>query len=64
MALHGVVQFYDAITPGIRLSIYHDLDSGSYLVSGLDGDRQPSIRFGARADFSEFLPDALRRLAR
>ncbi len=64
VALHGVVQFYDAITPGIRLSIYHDLDSGSYLVSGLDGDRQPSIRFGARADFSEFLPDALRRLAR
>lgn len=64
VALHGVVQFYDAITPGIRLSVYHDLDSGSYLVSGLDGDRQPSIRFGARADFSEFAPDALRRLAR
>ncbi len=64
VALHGVVQFYDAVTPGIRLSIYHDLDSGSYFVSGLDGDRQPSITFGARAAFSEFSPDALRRLAR
>ncbi len=64
VALHGLVQFYDAVTPGIRLSIYHDLDSGSYFVSGLDGDRQPSIQFGARAAFSEFSPDALRRLAR
>jgi hypothetical protein len=64
VALHGVVQFYDAVTPGIRLSIFHDLDAGSYFVSGLDGDRQPSIQFGARAAFSEFSPDALRRLAR
>ncbi len=64
VALHGVVQFYDAVTPGIRLSIFHDLDAGTYFVSGLDGDRQPSIRFGGRAAFSEFSPDALRRLAR
>lgn len=64
VALHGVVQFYDALTPGIRVSIFHDLDAGSYFVAGLDGDRQPSIQFGARAAFSDFLPDALRRLAR
>lgn len=63
VALHGVVQFYDARLPGVRASVYHDLDSGSYFVSGLDADRQPSIRFHQRGRFSDFLPDAMVRMA-
>ena len=63
LALHGLVQFYDARVPGIRVSIYHDLDAGTYYVGGLDTERQPSIRFQLRGRFSDFLPDALARMA-
>lgn len=64
VALHGVVQAYDVGLPFIRASIYHDPDSGSYFVGGLDTDRKPSIRFNQRGSMAEFLPDALRRHAR
>lgn len=61
VALHGIVQAYDVGIPFIRASIYHDLDSGSYFVGGLDTERKPSIRFNQRGRMSEFSPDALRR---
>jgi len=63
VALHGVVQAYDVGLPWIRVSIYHDLDSGSYFVGGMDTDRKPSIRFNQRGSMSEFTSDALRRLS-
>lgn len=62
VALHGIALAYDVGLPWIRVSIYHDLDSGSYFVGGLDTDRKPSIRFNQRGSMSEFLSDALRRL--
>lgn len=62
VALHGLVQYYDAQVPWYRLSIYHDLESRSYLVGGLDHDVKEPIRFGIRGSLSEFQPDALRRL--
>jgi hypothetical protein len=64
VALHGLVQAYDVGLPWIRMSIYHDLDSGSYFVGGLDTDRKPSIRFNQRGRMADFSPDALRRFAR
>jgi hypothetical protein len=64
VALHGLAQAYDVGVPWIRVSIYHDLDSGSYFVGGLDTDRKPSIRFNQRGSMADFSPDALRRSAR
>jgi hypothetical protein len=64
VALHGVALAYDVGVPWIRASIYHDLDSGSYFVGGLDTDRKPSIRFNQRGSMADFSPDALRRSAR
>jgi len=63
VALHPLVQYYDVRLPGYRLSIYHDLDSGAYLVGGLDNEIADPIRFGIKGMQSEFEPDALRRIA-
>jgi len=62
VALHPLVQYYDVPLPGYRLSIYHDLDSGAYLVGGLDNEIADPIRFGVKGRQSEFDPDALRRI--
>lgn len=61
VALHPLVQYYDVRLPWYRVSIYHDLDSGAYLVGGLDNEIADPIRFGIKARQSEFEPDALRR---
>jgi hypothetical protein len=63
VALHGLMQLYDAQYPTTRISIYHDLDAGSYFVSGLDSEKRPSIRFGDKARMADFLPDSLGRFA-
>jgi hypothetical protein len=60
--LHGLVQAYDAETPFYRFSIYHDLQSGAYLVGGLDNEIREPIQFNAHAKIADFQPDALRRL--
>ena len=62
VALHPLVQYYDVHLPWYRVSIYHDLDSGAYLVGGLDNEIADPIRFGIKATQSEFEPDALRRI--
>ena len=61
-SMHGLVQAYDVQLPFFRFGIYHDLDSGGYLVGGLDNEIREPIQFDARARITEFQPDALRRL--
>jgi hypothetical protein len=61
-SLHGLVQAYDANVPFYRFGIYHDLNSGAYLVGGLDNELKEPIQFDAKARLTEFQPDALRRL--
>jgi hypothetical protein len=62
IALHGLIQCYDAAVPWYRVSIYHDLDSRSYLAGGLDNENREPIRFGVKGTIRDFQPDALRRL--
>ena len=61
VALHGLVQYYDAQVPWYRLSIYHDLQSGTYFAAGLDNGVNHPIRFNIQGQLADFQPDALRR---
>jgi hypothetical protein len=61
VALHGLIQYYDAQVPWYRLSIYHDLQSGAYFLGGLDNGIEAPIRFGIRGRLTDFQADALRR---
>jgi len=61
-SMHGLVQAYDAQVPFYRFGIYHDLNSGGYLVGGLDNEIKDSIKFDVKAKVGDFQPDALRRL--
>ena len=61
-SLHALTQAYDAQVPFYRFGIYHDLNSGGYLVGGLDNEIREPIQFNAKARIGEFQPDALRRL--
>jgi len=61
-AMHGLLQAYDAQVPFYRFGIYHDLNSGGYLVGGLDNEVKEPIQFNAKARVGDFQPDALRRL--
>ncbi|MEY2919480.1 MAG: hypothetical protein RL261_785 [Pseudomonadota bacterium] len=61
-AMHGLLQAYDAQVPFYRFGIYHDLNSGGYLVGGLDNEVKDPIQFNAKARVGDFQPDALRRL--
>jgi len=61
-SLHGLLQAYDVQVPFYRFGIYHDLNSGGYLVGGLDNEVKDPIEFNARAKVGDFQPDALRRL--
>ena len=54
--LLGVVQ--------TRVSVYHDLLSGSYFVTGLDPESGPVFDTTRVARWNDFQPDALRRLGR
>jgi hypothetical protein len=61
-SLHGLVQAYDAQVPFYRFGIFHDLNSGGYLVGGLDNEIKEPIQFNAKGRVGDFQPDALRRL--
>jgi hypothetical protein len=61
-SMHGLLQAYDAQVPFYRFGIYHDLNSGGYLVGGLDNEVKEPIQFNAKAKVGDFQPDALRRL--
>ncbi len=62
VAMHGLLQAYDAQVPFYRYGIYHDLNSGGYLVGGLDNEVKEPIQFNVKAKVGDFQPDALRRL--
>lgn len=62
VALHGLVQYYDAQLPWYRFSLFHDLDNGSYLISGLDNEIKEPMRFRVRGRDADFQSDALRRV--
>src|SRR5690606_36683377 len=62
VALHGLIQCYDALVPWYRYSIYHDLDSRSYLTGGWDNEIREPIQFGVKVTLRDFQTDALRRL--
>jgi hypothetical protein len=60
-AVHGFRQNYDALVPWQAVDIWHDLSNGNYLVSNLDNEIKKPIKFGIKAKWSDFQPDALRR---
>ena len=62
VALHGMVQYYDAQVPWYRFGVVHDLSSGGYITGGFDNEIRDPIEFGAKGNLSDFQPDALRRL--
>jgi hypothetical protein len=62
VSMHGLLQAYDAQVPIYRFGIYHDLNSGGYVVGGLDNEIKEPIQFDAKARITDFQPDALRRL--
>jgi hypothetical protein len=62
VALHGLIQCYDALVPWYRFGIYHDLQNGGYLTGGYDNEIKDTIQFGVRGKLGDFQPDALRRL--
>jgi hypothetical protein len=61
VAVHPMIQFYDAKVPWYRANIYHDLNNGNYLLSLLDNEVKQPWKFGEKGKWSEFQPDALRR---
>ncbi|MAG64581.1 MAG: outer membrane lipoprotein-sorting protein [Pseudomonadales bacterium] len=62
VALHPIIQYYDANFPWYAASLWHDLLSGAYLVSGLANEEQESWKFNERARASDFEPSSLRRM--
>ena len=62
VALHGMIQFYDAVVPWYRFGVVHDLTSGGYIAGGFDNEIKEPIEFGVKGKVSEFQPDTLRRL--
>lgn len=64
VAIHPVIQFYDAMVPWYRANIYHDLNNGSYLISNLANEIDEPWEFDAKGRYIEFQPDALRRRGR
>jgi hypothetical protein len=62
VALHGLMQFYDAQVPWYRFGVVHDLNSGGYIVGGFDNEIREPIEFNVKGRIGDFQADALRRL--
>ena len=61
VAIHGQVQFYDIPFPGYCFGMVHDVDSGAYIVGGLDNELKSVVKFNVKGKIADFQPDALRR---
>ena len=61
VALHGQIQYYDVPFPGYRFGMVHDLDTGGYIVGGLDNELKTVVKFNAKGKILDFNSDALRR---
>jgi hypothetical protein len=62
VAIHPMIQFYDAKVPWYRANIWHDLNNQSYLFSLLDNEVKTPWKFGEKGKWGEFQPDSLRRI--
>ena len=61
VAVHPMIQFYDAKVPWYRANIWHDLNNGNYLFSNVDNEIKTPWVFGEKGKWGDFQPDALRR---
>jgi len=58
------IQFYDVNTPWMVAETLHDLNSGRYLVTGLNNEEPKFIKWGGKASRRDFSSAALRRMGR
>lgn len=59
---HPAMQFYDALVPWYRATIFHDFKAGAYLASDLENQSPRPRQWGWIGDINDFLPVNLRRL--
>jgi hypothetical protein len=62
VAVHGLMQYYDAQVPWYRFGVVHDLTTGGYIAGGFDNEVKEPMRFDVKGKLLDFQPDALRRL--
>jgi hypothetical protein len=62
VAIHPMIQFYDAKVPWYRSNVWHDLNNQSYLLSLLDNEIKAPWKFGEKGKWGDFQPDSLRRI--
>lgn len=60
--IHGLVQYAEAQVPWYRFELWHDLNNGSYVLTGLDNAYAQPWKFGVRGRVVDFEQDSLRRL--
>jgi hypothetical protein len=58
------MMFYDTLVPWYTLETIYDLNSGRYLVNGLDNEESGSYEFGFERSSGDYTPAALRRSGR
>ncbi|NRA23377.1 MAG: DUF1329 domain-containing protein, partial [Oleispira sp.] len=58
------IMFYDTLVPWYSVETLYDLNSGRYLVLGLDNEATGSYEFGFERSSGDYTPAALRRAGR
>jgi hypothetical protein len=58
------IMFYDKLVPWYAVETLYDLNSGRYLVLGLDNEETGSYEFGFERSAGDYTPAALRRAGR
>jgi hypothetical protein len=58
------IMFYDNLVPWYAVETLYDLNSGRYLVLGLDNEEEGSYKFGFERSSGDYTPAALRRAGR
>lgn len=58
------IMFYDYLVPWYALETLYDLNSGRYLVLGLDNEDEGAYKFGFERSSGDYTPAALRRAGR
>ena len=58
------IMFYDYTVPWYAVEALYDLNSGRYLVLGLDNEEKGSYKFGFERSSGDYTPAALRRAGR
>jgi len=61
IGVHPIIQFYDALVPWHRASLWHDLTNGAVLVANLDNEIKAPWLFNQHGKNADFSPEALRR---